>query len=311
MTQLRFRSLPRAGRRWSAHGTSERNQPNPLLSTISDVRLPAGDRAESFSSASDAGTAERVQWPSGNSAEKLVVSPDVLRLVQVQYSKLAAALHQLQHERGVKVLLTTSAAAGEGKTLTIVNVALTFAELYHRRVLVVDADLRASMVHEVFGIPNTSGLSDLRTIEGPLPTVDVSPLLSVLPAGQGQGDPMKTLTSDRMRVLLDDARTHYDWILLDTPPVGLMPDAKSLGSITDGGLLVARAASTSYEQIQRAAAGLRSGISSRRGAASRSQPCMASRRYRRLLRRIRALVELAAGCLNRLPISFISTTSTG
>src|SRR5688500_11761690 len=78
-----------------------------------------------------------------------------------QYRRLAATLHDAQIERGLKTVMVTSAVPREGKTLTVVNLALTLSESYGRRVLLIDADLRRPSIHEVLGISNGTGLSDM------------------------------------------------------------------------------------------------------------------------------------------------------
>jgi capsular exopolysaccharide synthesis family protein len=211
------------------------------------------DRVAVMSSAPDADEPivdEYVGFPLGESADKLVISPAASVLVRAQYNKLAAALHQAQTERGVKVVMLVSAGAAEGKTLTAVNLALTLSEAYQRRVLIVDADLRKPAVHELLGVSNARGLSDLLDRERPLPIVGVSPRLSLLPAGDYQDDPIKVVTSDRLWSLVEESRSRFDWIVIDTPPLGLVPDARLLAPMTDGGLLVTEAGRTTCDEIQ-------------------------------------------------------------
>ena len=100
---------------------------------------------------------------------------------------LAATLHGLQDERGLKTLMVSSTVPREGKTLTVTNLALTFSESYDRRVLVIDADLRRPSIHEAFGIPNSPGLADvIRDGTGNVPLIEVAPKLAVLTAGRDQ-----------------------------------------------------------------------------------------------------------------------------
>jgi Mrp family chromosome partitioning ATPase len=79
----------------------------------------------------------------------------------------------------------------------------------------------------------------------------VSAKLTILPAGRPSNDPMAGLTSKRMRHLIDDARDAFDWVIIDTPPIGLLPDANLLGSMVDGAILVVRADVTPYDLVQR------------------------------------------------------------
>jgi protein-tyrosine kinase len=192
-----------------------------------------------------------VRFPTTGASEKLVTSADIVPVAREQYNKLAAALHQLQLEREVKVVMVTSAVPHEGKTLTTSNLALTLSESYQRRVLLIDADIRHPSIHTVFGASNARGLNDSLG-HGPLPFLRVTPKLTILTAGRASGDPMKTLTSARMRLLIEEARAEFDWVLLDTAPIGLLPDASVLASMTDGTLFVALAGKTAYDIIQRA-----------------------------------------------------------
>jgi capsular exopolysaccharide synthesis family protein len=171
-----------------------------------------------------------------------------------QYRKLAGILHHAQLERSLKVVMVTSAMAGEGKTLTATNLALTFSESYRRSVLLIDADLRRPTLHETFQVPNLSGLGDgLRAeAEQKLSVVQVSPRLSLLTAGRPDPDPMSGLTSDRMQRLFDEAASRFDWVIVDTPPVGLLSDARLLAAMAHGTLLVVQAGRTPYAMVRRA-----------------------------------------------------------
>ena len=187
-------------------------------------------------------------------ATKTVVDTTMMPTSREQYRRLAAALHQAQRTSGFKVVMVASAVAGEGKTLTASNLAMTLSESYRRDVLLVDADLRRPSLHTVFQVPGAPGLSDgLVTPDDPkLPLHRVSERLAILPAGRATSDPIGALTSERMRRLIDEAREVFDWVVIDTPPVALLTDAALLTSMADGVLLVVKAESTSYEMVQRA-----------------------------------------------------------
>jgi capsular exopolysaccharide synthesis family protein len=174
-----------------------------------------------------------------------------------QYEGLAAALGKVQLARGIKTLMISSALPGEGKTLTATNLAVTLSERSGRRVLLVDADLRAPSIHTRFRLPNPTGLSNgLSSQSGPFPVVDVSSRLAVLTAGPAEADPMEVLISNRMRALLVEAASHFDWVLLDTPPVALLSDAHLLAWLTDGVVLVIEAGKTPSKVVRRAIAEL-------------------------------------------------------
>lgn len=193
--------------------------------------------------------------PATNFATRVVAHNEMGRLPIEQYRKLAAVLHHEQADSGLKVLMVASPLPGDGKTLTAVNLALTLSESYHRRVLLVDGDLRSPSIHRLFGVENVSGLDEgLRDDrERKLTLVEVSPQLTLLPAGRPDSDPMSVLTSTRMRMVLDEAREKFDWVIVDTPPLGLLPDAHLLARMVDGTVLVVAAGCTSYQSAARAA----------------------------------------------------------
>jgi len=185
---------------------------------------------------------------------KLVVMPQVPPAAVEQYRRLAASLHHARLERDTRVLMVTSASPGEGKTLTATNLALTLSQSYGRSVLLIDADLRRPSVHHLFQLPNVLGLSDgLKSeTEQKLSLIQVSENLTVLPAGRPDPDPMSGLTSERMRHIVKEAASRFDWVVIDTPPVGFLSDAKLLVAMVDVAIFVVRAGKSPYRLIQRA-----------------------------------------------------------
>jgi protein-tyrosine kinase len=187
-------------------------------------------------------------------AQKIVVDQNIMPVSREQYRRLAATLHHAQEDSGLKVVMIASAVVGEGKTLTASNLALTFSESYKRTVLLIDGDFRRPALHVVFNLDAPSGLSEglMSVVERKLPLYRVSSRLTILPAGRPSSDPMAGLTSNRMRRVIQEARAAFDWVIVDTPPVGLLPDANLLASMVDGAVLVVRAGSTPYHQVVRA-----------------------------------------------------------
>ena len=160
----------------------------------------------------------------------------------------------------LKSLVVTSAAPGEGKTLTAANLAVTLA-YDGLRVLLVDCDIRRPRVHGLFRMPRSPGLMELLTAARTSDT-GMSPEeairetsvagLSVLTCGALPSNAANLLSGTRMRALLQELQEHYDIIVLDTPPVLATADAGIVASLTDGVLLVVRAGSTDRNAAQRA-----------------------------------------------------------
>lgn len=171
-----------------------------------------------------------------------------------QYRRLAGALIRAQAEHGIKVVMVTSAVAGEGKSLTTSNLAVTLARSYQRKTLIIDADQRDPSQHKIFHVNNTRGLTEhMRSFDGtPASTVELLPGLTLLPAGRPTSDPMGGLTSNRLKQLFADAAESFDIVIVDTPPVTLVPDAGLLAPLVDAVVLVIAAGTTQYDAVSRA-----------------------------------------------------------
>jgi capsular exopolysaccharide synthesis family protein len=157
--------------------------------------------------------------------------------------------------RDYRSIIVTSAAAGDGKTVTAFNLALAMAQEYHRRVLLIDADLRHPSVHKLTGLPERPGLSDVLAGTATLDEVMVSLSeyrLTVIPAGSPVDRPIELLGSAEMRRVVDLLRPQFDRIVFDTPPAAPLADVGVLAPLADGVLLVVRAGRTQRPAIDRA-----------------------------------------------------------
>jgi len=184
---------------------------------------------------------------------KLVGTDDFPAGAREQYRKLAALLHHAQVERDLKVVLTSSALPGEGKSLTAINTALTLSESLQRRVLLIDADLRRPTIQRIFGIPPVGGLNEVLKSQHDQPTTigQLTERLFVLPAGRPDADPLGGLTSPRMERVLAQASSMFDWVIVDSPPIGLLPDAGLLTQWVGGVLLVVRSGKAPFQLVKR------------------------------------------------------------
>jgi capsular exopolysaccharide synthesis family protein len=184
---------------------------------------------------------------------KIVVGPSANHGLIEQYRRLGAALHHHQLQTGARTMMVTSAVASEGKTLTATNLALTLSHSYQRRVLLIDADLRRPSVHDLLHLPNAVGLGDsLKQPERAPKFHTLSPRFSALTAGRPDSDPMAGLVSETMNQILRSASQEFDWVIVDTPPVAMLPDANLLAAMIDTALLVVGANTTPYPMVRRA-----------------------------------------------------------
>jgi protein-tyrosine kinase len=177
-------------------------------------------------------------------------------VVEEEYRMLGATLHRLQERSNIRSVLITSALPKEGKTLSAANMAIVLSRSYGRRVLFIDADLRRPSAHTLFAASREPGLSEALLSHGPIAPLQVRPRLWFLPAGAAVKNSEQLLASDEMKTLLGEAGRQFDWVLIDTPPAGILPDARLLLGNVDGAILVLRAEKTPHDICQRAIPGL-------------------------------------------------------
>ncbi|HSL20168.1 MAG TPA: CpsD/CapB family tyrosine-protein kinase [Vicinamibacterales bacterium] len=180
-------------------------------------------------------------------AEQLVSLVAPSSIEADQYRGLRHNVERMRREAGVQLLAVTSAGAGEGKSVTTLNLAGSLAQSRETRVLVIDADLHRPSVAEYLGIepPQAPGLADLiRDQDVSLATavrrLD-GPNLSVLPSGTCETGAYELLNSPRLEGVLLDARRSFDFVLIDTPPVLPLPDCRLISQWVDGLMVVVSA----------------------------------------------------------------------
>jgi capsular exopolysaccharide synthesis family protein len=153
-------------------------------------------------------------------------------------------------------ILVTSAEKGEGKTVACLNLALVLAERQERRTLVVDCDLRARRVGKLMRTTNAPGLVELlRGTAGIKDVVrkTVYPNLFLIPAGEADKTKIgELLHRPELEEVLTALRRDYDYVLFDTPPVGVAPDACMLGRAVSDALVVVRMYKTRRETVDSA-----------------------------------------------------------
>lgn len=161
--------------------------------------------------------------------------------------------HQLT---GSSITVVSSPGMGDGKTVTSVNLAASLAQKNEDKVILIDADLRLSKVHERLGIPKTPGLAEVLsgacTLEDAMLQVEQSPNFYVLPAGQAEANPTELLDSSNWRALLARLREEFRRTIIDSPPVEAVADYDLIAAHCDGVVLVVRPDHTSRPLLARA-----------------------------------------------------------
>lgn len=160
----------------------------------------------------------------------------------------------LNRGQNYRALAMLSQDPSTGKTFAAVNLAVTFAQI-GSRTLLIDADLRGGRVHQMFGIDNSVGLSTLLSLEtSPADSISVikgMESLAVLPSGPVAYNPSDLLERDNFPYVLDVFRNGFDVVIIDTPPASEGPDAALIASIARGYVLVAREHQTLYRAVEK------------------------------------------------------------
>jgi protein-tyrosine kinase len=174
-----------------------------------------------------------------------------------RFRTLRSRLYQIAGTRPLRRVVVTSSVPAEGKTFVAANLAQSIVRQPDRRVLLIDADLRASRLHQVLGAPRTPGLADY--LRGEVDEFKVvqkgsDANLCFIAGGSEVSNPSELLLNDRMKRLLEIVTPIFDWIIIDTPPALPVHDASMMADLCDGVLFVVRAGSTDHEMAAKAAA---------------------------------------------------------
>lgn len=228
----------------------------PAIAMPTTWAPPAPDARAATPAAS---AAVPVRRAGGTLDPRLVAALAPQSLAAEQYRSLRTRLTRAESGRALRAIIITSPAKGDGKSLTAGNLALTMAQEFQQRVLLLDADLRRPSLHRLFGVPETPGLSDVlmggATIDDALVAIP-DHHLTVLPSGIIPTHPAELLGSAAMRRVIETLRTRFDRIIIDMPPVAPLADVAIAAGLADGVLLIVRAGVTPKPAIERALSGL-------------------------------------------------------
>jgi succinoglycan biosynthesis transport protein ExoP len=231
----------------------------PTLGAVPQLKFPAGRHHPPVSANGRSPQVLSSTAPAQSAAKELVVARDELTAIAAEsYRIIRAALLFSQAERPPKVILLTSPSPDEGKTVTTLNVGITLAQ-GGKRVLVIDGDLRKGRCHQLLNIKNHEGVTNILTGQASLaqcirPTA--IPRLYLLPRGVSAPNPAELLISQKMRDVLNELRSEFDFIVIDSPPIVAVSDAAVLSTISDGVVLVFHGQKTTQPSARRAMASL-------------------------------------------------------
>lgn len=185
---------------------------------------------------------------SGNASRPIASTFQIVEAYKTIRTNLLFALAPCNN----KVVLVTSAEPNAGKSTVSCNLAITMAQT-GARVLLIDADLRKPSQHKTFRVKKTNGLSTILSGQAAVEDClcrEVARGLDLIPSGSPPPNPSELLGSEAMRDLLDRLTLQYDYIFIDTPPLGVVSDSLVLINLSAGTVLVARQKQTTYTELQ-------------------------------------------------------------
>ena len=156
-----------------------------------------------------------------------------------------------QQQAGTKTLMLTSSVSGEGKTFCSMNIATVFA-LSEKKTVIVGLDLRKPKIFDDFNIENTTGVVNYLIGQKTLDEITHHthiPYLDVIPSGPIPPNPSELIMGESMKKMIEELKLKYNYIILDTPPVGLVSDALELTAFCDATLYVVRQNVTRKEML--------------------------------------------------------------
>ena len=186
--------------------------------------------------------------------KEIVVARDQFSMIAESYRTIRTALMLSQAERPPKVILLTSPCPNEGKTVTTLNLGIALAQS-GKKVLAIDADLRKGRCHQLLHLRNRGGLADVLAghldVKRGIQKTAINDFY-LLPRGTLPPNPADLLMSQRMRDVLNELRSSFDFILFDSPPIIAVSDAAVLSAVCDGVVLVFNGQKTTSPSARRA-----------------------------------------------------------
>lgn len=205
------------------------------------------------------GNLRKLALPVSGVVRTVFQGSDMLTSAEEAYRALRTRLLRLRASSQLASIAVTSAAQGDGKTITSLNLALCSAQMHDMRVVLIDADLRTQGLTRLLGTPSGPGLSDVLSgqceFEDALIATDL-PNLYFISGGVPPASPVELLASRRWQELLEASARSFKLTLIDSPPILNLSDAELISAACDGVLVVVRAQKTQREVLEKAVAQL-------------------------------------------------------
>jgi capsular exopolysaccharide synthesis family protein len=198
------------------------------------------------------------------------------------YRSLRTNIQFANLDNNMKTILITSATPGEGKTITLLNIAIAMAQ-NKQRVIVIDCDMRKPRIHKILGISNKSGLAeylmDGNNIDDYINRI-FKLNIDVMTSGKIPSNPSELLHSNVMKEMVEFLEKKYDYVLFDSPPVVPVTDAVVMSSYIEGAILVVSSGKVSVDMVKKAKESLESSGVNLIGAVLNRIPVNNSKEYK-------------------------------
>lgn len=172
-----------------------------------------------------------------------------------EFRALRTRLNHMQSLQPIHTVVVTSPSPAEGKSLTALNLALAQSHLAENRVLLADFDFRRPIVHSMFNVERSPGITDFlqgrATLDQAMRRISGTNLY-IMPAGEAVINPLELLNLREARTMLDRLPEAFNWVILDSPPLLFAADANLLATLCHGTILVVRIGHTTIDSVTRA-----------------------------------------------------------
>ncbi|CEN21936.1 CpsD/CapB family tyrosine-protein kinase [Paraclostridium sordellii] len=184
---------------------------------------------------------------------RLITRRDPKSPISEAYRTIRTNIEFSNLDREIKTIVVTSSKQNEGKSTVIANLAVSFAGMEDKKVLIIEGDLRNPTVHRMFNLSNSHGITEILTgkksFQECVYKTEVQGL-EVITCGKIPPNPSEMLASKKMKAFIESLKDYYDYIFIDAPPIGIITDAGIVSTYTDGAMLIVGSKEVDIEMVK-------------------------------------------------------------
>lgn len=184
---------------------------------------------------------------------RLITRRDPKSPISEAYRTIRTNIEFSNLDKEIKTIVVTSSQQNEGKSTVIANLAVSFAGMEDKKVLVIEGDLRNPTVHRMFNVSNSHGITEILTgqksFQECVYKTEVQGL-DVITCGKIPPNPSEMLASKKMKAFVESLKDYYDYIFIDAPPIGIITDAGIVSTYTDGTILIVASREADIDMVK-------------------------------------------------------------